>query len=138
MTSIYAIPEKSGLRDLSAGGEYVALMKGAPERVLETSARALVGNNFEPVTKAIMDQFEEQNSKMASRGLRAMALALRFEGIGPGLSREEVEREMIFLGFVGIYDPSRHRSRHRRADGDWRPSLHCLGDSKTSEYRPRG
>jgi magnesium-transporting ATPase (P-type) len=38
---------------------------------------------------------------------RVMALAMRGESLGPGMTREQVERELTFVGFIGIYDPPR-------------------------------
>jgi len=40
-----------------------------------------------------------------------IALALRNEGVRPGLRQNEVEHDMCFLGFVGIYDPPRPETK---------------------------
>eukprot|EP01102_Stenamoeba_stenopodia_P010163 TRINITY_DN302_c0_g1_i1.p1 TRINITY_DN302_c0_g1~~TRINITY_DN302_c0_g1_i1.p1 ORF type:complete len:1156 (+),score=270.27 TRINITY_DN302_c0_g1_i1:211-3678(+) len=101
MTSVYTAPTTY------SSASCVALMKGAPERVIELCNQAYVVDAVESLDQHMRKQLAYQNEQMASQGLRVMALAIRTDSVRPGMSREEVERDMIFLGFVGIYDPPR-------------------------------
>lgn len=64
------------------------------------------------------DSIISRTDTLASQGLRVLALASRRPGssldLTPGkeLTREEVERDMCFIGLAGIYDPPRPESVH--------------------------
>ena len=82
----------------SSNNECVALMKGAVERVLEACR----------TEDAMRDQVMKNVDAMAARGLRVLGFAARvWTGDVDGVEREEVERDMVFLGLSGIYDPPR-------------------------------
>lgn len=104
MTCVYSTP---------ATHCYVAMTKGAPERVLDLCSTAWMSDDrgHQRIDNEMRLKFAAQNVKMAGRGLRVMALAIRNEGVRPGLSQNEVEHDMCFLGFVGIYDPPRPETK---------------------------
>ncbi|KAG2197040.1 hypothetical protein INT47_009756 [Mucor saturninus] len=85
--------------------------KGAAERVIELC------NNL-PTEKERQDVLQNVN-QLASKGLRVMGMSYRkldlpadvtAEELMQG-SRDDVERDLIFLGLTGIYDPPRKESR---------------------------
>lgn len=89
MTTIHTIQNKR-----------IALMKGAPEMVL-------------PLTQE-SDEILKIQEKMASEGLRILAVAMRDVSL---LKNEEpTEEKMIFLGFVGLKDPLRTEAKNAIAD----------------------
>ncbi|KAK9727624.1 hypothetical protein K7432_001708 [Basidiobolus ranarum] len=100
-------------------GKHIAYMKGATERVIETCSRIRIGDREETIEKPdqLHQMISHQVELMASNGLRVLSLAYRY--IEPQLSethpdywtREQVERDMVFVGLVGIYDPPRAESK---------------------------
>lgn len=78
--------------------------KGAPEYILD-KCKYFQGNNrvfklLEKDKKRII----EQNKKLTSNGLRTLALAYKKTN---SLSIDKPEKDLIFLGLVGIEDPPR-------------------------------
>jgi len=86
-------------------GKRVAYVKGAPEIILELSSfvhadgevRELNQNDRERTLKAVQE--------MATDALRVLALGYREIPPGTESSSEEVERELVFAGVVGMIDP---------------------------------
>lgn len=94
----------------SRGGEFLVMMKGAPERVVERCKYFRdVNNDDVPLTADMTQMIEETGMEMASRGLRVLALGFRSTNhLDDPTSAQEVEaKELTFLGLVGIIDPPR-------------------------------
>ncbi|CAD6928356.1 unnamed protein product [Tilletia laevis] len=97
-------------------GKNMAFLKGAVERVLEACTSVqLTGDTNEPISDDFTKRVLENMDALASGGLRVLALAQREMtedevAQGSSLERVHVEREMRFLGLVGIYDPPRPES----------------------------
>jgi magnesium-transporting ATPase (P-type) len=88
------------------GGETRILLKGAPDRLLDRckSQRAADGDS------AALDRafWEKQIDELSHQGLRVLAAAARIADEGrDGLSIEDLDQGMVFLGVVGIIDPPR-------------------------------
>ncbi len=90
-------------------GKLVAYVKGAPEAILERSTRILDGEERE-----ITDQDRERAlgvmQEMASDALRVLAMSYRElspETDPTRLEVEEVERDLVFVGLIGMIDPPR-------------------------------
>ena len=93
--------------------------KGAVERIIGTCERVtwLDGNEVD-MTDDIRSEILENMEALASLGLRVLALASRPYNPQNGRSasrdgpppREEVERNLIFQGLIGLYDPPRTES----------------------------
>ena len=80
-------------------GGFVAFTKGAVEAVVE---RARDGR----------PQLLEVSERMASDGLRVLAVAVRrWEALPEPISPASVERDLSLLGFVGLLDPPREEAR---------------------------
>ncbi len=83
----------------------VAFTKGAPERVVERCATSLRATGRAPIDAPSLI---EQAERMAGNGLRVLAIARREWPAVPGdLTPATVERELTFVGFVGLIDPPR-------------------------------
>jgi potassium/sodium efflux P-type ATPase len=89
--------------------------KGAVERVLEacTTITADVAQGPIPLTDAIRDNVLENMEALAKQGLRVLALASK-EWVPPpahleggDIDRDDVEKDLRFLGLIGLYDPPR-------------------------------
>ncbi|KAK0610648.1 hypothetical protein B0T17DRAFT_603270 [Bombardia bombarda] len=98
------------MRHISAN-EHIAFTKGAVERVIAVCTRYCSGDSTDevPMTDAFRAQILRNMEVFASLGLRVLALASR--KIGPDVSvsedtnRDEIERDLVFRGLIGLYDP---------------------------------
>jgi Ca2+-transporting ATPase len=97
MTTIHAMPS----------GRVLAFMKGAPEVVLARCARVQEGGETAALDAARRGRLLAANEALAEAALRVLAIAYKAL---PGQERraaDEVEKDLIFLGFVGMMDPPR-------------------------------
>ena len=85
----------------------LAHAKGAPEVILERSSRVLEGGRERAMTGADRETIQAAYTTMARSGLRTLALARRRLPEGTPLDADTVERDLTFLGVVGIIDPPR-------------------------------
>ncbi|MGQ9557595.1 MAG: calcium-translocating P-type ATPase, SERCA-type [Desulfurispora sp.] len=86
----------------------VAYTKGAPDVLLELCTQVCRGEQIVPLTDEIRKEIIQQHSEMAAAALRVLAFAWRPLPSGEGeYSPDTVEREMVFLGLAGMYDPPR-------------------------------
>lgn len=72
-------------------------VRGAPEAILQKST--LNKDEEQEATK----HFEE----LAKEGLRVIGFGVKIDGHSEHLSRSRLERDLNFLGFLGLYDPPR-------------------------------
>jgi Ca2+-transporting ATPase len=86
----------------------VAMVKGAPELLLERCDRYHHQGQVEALPETVRERIRLAREQMASRALRVLALAYRPLEEIPGDSEiDDVERDLIFLGLVGMIDPPR-------------------------------
>jgi Ca2+-transporting ATPase len=90
------------------GDGFVAYTKGAPEAVIERCT-ALPGGESDPLDVAAARQRALATAQqMAGAGLRVLALAQRhWPALPADGSADDVERELVLLGLVGMADPVR-------------------------------
>lgn len=92
--------ETKRMTTLHAGG--MACSKGAPEVVLDSCTRLRTENGELPIDDTVRVTILETAQRMAGEALRVLAVATK-----PDTPLETAEREMIFLGLVGMIDPPR-------------------------------
>lgn len=80
--------------------------KGAPELVLERCTQIQDGESTRRLTPDDLERATQAYRALASRGLRALALARRELETAPA-AESELEQGLTFLGLVGILDPPR-------------------------------
>ncbi|KAJ5722238.1 hypothetical protein N7488_000273 [Penicillium malachiteum] len=89
--------------------------KGAVERVLDACTTITWKSNSSPVPldDDIRDEILENMEALAKEGLRVLALAgrehtdSRKNSSEETLPREDVEKDLVFYGLIGLYDPPR-------------------------------
>ena len=90
-------------------GQAFLFTKGAPEQVLERCVSALTadGGAAEPMTNKARDALQTRLASFARGSLRVLALAMKpMPSKKRGVDAND-ERDMTFLGFVGVMDPPR-------------------------------
>lgn len=95
-------------------GSYYAFTKGATERVLSTCTGMYDGETMQ--VNELEEQVLPQVEELAKGGLRVLTLGMRQIDTKETVTadtfkREDIEKDMQFLGLVGIYDPPRAESR---------------------------
>jgi len=87
---------------------YVAAVKGAPDVVLAHCAALATKNGPIPLTPEEQKKVSRANEEMAGQGLRVLAVAYRpLPFLPEDPTPEEIERDLVFLGLVGMQDPPR-------------------------------
>ena len=89
-------------------------MNGAPELLLARCAYIFSDSGIRPMTDVDRAQASEQNARLAGRALRVLGSAFRDFDAMPSdrLTAEIVERDLIFVGLTGLYDPPRPEAKH--------------------------
>ena len=87
----------------------VAATKGAPDVVLDLCTHyQTIDDKQEALDDAARARILEANATMARQALRVIALAYRVEEDVPDeATPETVERDLIFVGLIGMIDPAR-------------------------------
>ena len=91
------------------GDEIVAFSKGAPETMLRRCAWQLDAAGLAPLES---DKLHQATERMAADDLRVLAVAYRVWPELPDLKDgAAIERELVFVGLVGMIDPPRREAR---------------------------
>jgi Ca2+-transporting ATPase len=88
------------------GEKRYAFTKGAAESVLTLCTYKCTDGGIEPLSEEGLEEIRKKDSEMASRALRVLALAMKEVDDGE-LSEDSVEKDLIFLGLVGMIDSPR-------------------------------
>lgn len=90
------------------GEEIIQFTKGAPDEILKCCKTAYLGGKIVVLTDEIKEKILAENKAMADRALRVLAAAeRRYEDIPGSYDDKELERELCFVGLVGMIDPVR-------------------------------
>ena len=92
------------------GGGVRIIVKGAPDVLLERCDRVL-GQREQPMTATRRERILAANEAMARDALRVLAVAYRDEASPPRALNESVERNLVFVGLLGMIDPPRPEVR---------------------------
>jgi Ca2+-transporting ATPase len=88
-------------------GRRLAFMKGASEVVLDRCASTLHETRSLPLDANERARVHQVGEDMASDALRVLAVAYKELDASETFAEEAVEKEMTFLGLVGMMDPPR-------------------------------
>ena len=95
MSTIHLTPE----------GKRIVYVKGAPEVILDRSAYSLEEGKVEKLSEQQREEILKINTQMAGDALRVLGVAFR-EVVETTLTEDE-ERDLIFVGLLGMIDPPR-------------------------------
>lgn len=91
---------------------YIAYIKGAPDVMLNLSNKILKNGKALDITDEDRKHILEINHDMASQALRVLAFAFKLQDeIPKDLNPDEVERDMTFVGLIGMIDPARPEAK---------------------------
>lgn len=88
------------------GSKQYVYVRGAPEQIIEKS------NLNDQEKKKIIDLYEAY----AKEGLRVIGFANKIQSKDGSIKRKDLEKNLNFLGFIGIYDPPRPESKQAIKD----------------------
>ncbi len=119
MTTVHILPENgsmpsavSGLAAGLDGWPFIAFTKGAVDNMLAICDRAFSRGQVRPLTDDDRARIQAANSKMASNGVRVLGVG--YHGL-PEVPRDQnpgkYERELVFLGLIGMIDPARPEAK---------------------------
>lgn len=91
---------------LVSGKQKIAFMKGAPEIVLSKCSRIYTNGKVRKITQEDTAKILKVNEAMAMEALRNLGFAFRELGTSEALD-EKTEKDMIFVGIMGMIDPPR-------------------------------
>jgi len=91
---------------------YLMFTKGSPELILERCNSYQVGQSQQVLSQQQRDQILEQNNQMAASGLRVLGFSYKPLDTRPAEGSDETtERELVWLGLVGMLDAPRPEVR---------------------------
>jgi Ca2+-transporting ATPase len=88
-------------------GARVAYVKGAPDIVLGLCTSARIAGETVPMTPELLTGIHAANEEFASTGHRTLVFAMRDLPDGAALDEECIERDLIYVGILGMVDPPR-------------------------------
>ena len=98
-------------RDHEQGGALVVITKGAPDVLMKLCTRARVGMDVVPFDDALRARATADVHTLSDAALRTLAVAYRpLADDEDPQATETLERELIFVGTVGIIDPPREEA----------------------------
>jgi Ca2+-transporting ATPase len=114
MTTVHKVKDPrpddfSPFYDSSVEGWEVVATKGAPDVILDLCTHRLrADDSSEPMSEDARRAVLAANHEMSKQALRVLAVAYRVERDVPdNPAPERVERELTFVGLIGMIDPAR-------------------------------
>jgi P-type Ca2+ transporter type 2C len=89
-------------------GRHVLRCKGAPRELLERCTRIRVDGRDLPLDETVRARLLARNDELSREALRVLGLARReLADDDPDQPTDDLERELVWLGMVGMLDPPR-------------------------------
>jgi Ca2+-transporting ATPase len=119
MTTLHLLPKDgslptpfTGLAVGLGGCSFISFTKGAVDNMLAICDRVFIGGQLRHLTDDDRAMIQTANSKMASNGVRVLGVG--YHGLSEIPSDQDpdtYERELIFLGLIGMIDPARPEAK---------------------------
>ncbi len=93
-------------------GKVVSFTKGAPDLIIKKCSHICINGEARTLDNRTRQRILDMNNSFAKEALRVLALSYRdFDRLPRDLSTKNIENDMIFVGLVGMIDPSRPEAR---------------------------
>jgi P-type Ca2+ transporter type 2C len=96
-------------KDAEKPERLAAFAKGAPDVLLPRCSHEIVGEEARPLPDERREEIRATNERLAGEALRTLGVA--FRSLSPedldGEVDDHIERDLVFLGLVGMIDPPR-------------------------------
>ena len=94
-------------------GKLRAFINGAPGALLQRCTSLYTSTGIRPLTEQDRERILAQTSAMAKQALRVLGSAYRdLDDASPAdLTADAVERDLVFVGLTGMYDPPRPEAK---------------------------
>ncbi|KKF98384.1 cation-translocating P-type ATPase [Methanosarcina mazei] len=92
----------------------LAFTKGAPDVLLARCTHELVGDEIRSLTEERRSEILTRNEKLAGEALRTLGVSFRVfpkKAIKQEDFDEDVEKDLVFLGLIGMIDPPRMEAK---------------------------
>ena len=85
----------------------IAFVKGGPKQIIDKCSFYYEDRRIIKLTKSKKEELLNKNREMASKALRILGMAFRELPKKIKYSAENIEKELVFVGFAGMIDPPR-------------------------------
>ena len=92
---------------LASGKKKIAFMKGAPEIVLDKCTKIFTDGKVRKITEEDKKELLKVTEAMAGQALRNLGFAFKELPESTTAFDEKIEKDMIFVGIMGMIDPPR-------------------------------
>ena len=120
MTTLHRV-DSAGSQRLFPDMSFVAFTKGAPDSLIGWAAAEWTARGIVALSEQRRRYWAERVDAMAKEGMRILGIACRGFVSPPESMTPSIERDLIFLGLVGILDPARPEAalavRHAKEAG---------------------
>jgi len=85
-------------------GKIIAYIKGAPGVLMKNASKVVLNGEIKPID-VLKDKILEKNEELAKKALRVLGIA--YKELNYDYDINDVEKDYIYIGLVGIIDPPR-------------------------------
>jgi Ca2+-transporting ATPase len=90
------------------GQAHLVAVKGGTDELLACSERIMEGGKIRPMTDVDREKIRAVNVSMAEQALRVLAVGMdEIDAVPHKVSVETIERDLVFVGLLGMIDPPR-------------------------------